>query len=171
MLKRMYGVEVDVSGGKLPGFYAQIVHKIGDSVQVFDRDQQLFIVQSEEERQKLFNILQDRQMAGELFDLWLLPDSEAEIDDYGFVSLSGRAYLYDTLVAFFRFLPQVGTAEDRWAALQQMEEHLITPVKAESGEVVYIVDRAQTDLIEGIARAFQVKLEWLTDFPSLHSEP
>ncbi|WP_126425952.1 hypothetical protein [Brevibacillus marinus] len=163
MLKRMYGVEVDAVGGKLPGFYAQIVHKIGAEVRVFDRDGQLYIVESAEERQKLLNILRDRQMAGEQFDLWLVPDSAANIDDYGFVSLAGRTYLYDNLVLFFRIQPQVGSAEDRWAAAQQLNEHIIAAFQRENEETVYVADRNQTDLLEGIARAYRVKLEWLSD--------
>ncbi|MBO8162228.1 MAG: hypothetical protein H0Z34_00745 [Brevibacillus sp.] len=161
MPKRMYGVEMDNPAGKLPGFYAQVIHKIGDAVNVFDRDQQLFIVESEEERQKLMQILKERNMLGDVFDLWLLPEGNANVEDCGFVSLSGHAYLYDTHVAFFRFAPQTGTAQDRWAALQQMEEYLVTHLTTADGESLYVVGRSQMDLMEGIARAYKVEINWV----------
>lgn len=166
MPKRMYGVELDVADGKMPGFYAQVVHKIGEAVRVLDRDQQLLIVASEEEQQTLLNILQARQMAGDPFELWLLPDSAANIDnitDYGFVSLSGHTYLFAHLVSFFRFAPQVGAAEDRWAATQQMNEYIITSWQKSGTERVYAAERNLRELLDGIARAYQVQLEWLPD--------
>ncbi|WP_241254388.1 hypothetical protein [Brevibacillus sp. SYP-B805] len=162
MMKRMYGVELQVPSGKLPGFYAQMVHKIGDTVKVFDRDQQLMIVESEAERDKLMEILEKHRMAGDLVDLWLLPaGQESANPDYGFVSLSGNSYLLADLVAFFQFNDLEGSPQDRWAALEQMNEHVVASLTDEGGRPLYIVDRSMTDLIDGIARAYRVSVQWM----------
>lgn len=162
MIRKLYGVEMDPPAGKLPGFYAQVIHKIGDGVQVFDRDQQLFIVESEDQREKLIEILDHYHMTGELFTLWLLPAGleEADISDHGFTSASENSYLYDDAVAFFRFHQKTGLPQDRWAALEQMKEHLLVSLPEKSNETLYAVDKNQIDLLNGIARAYQVALQW-----------
>jgi hypothetical protein len=163
MIRKLYGVEMQVPAGKLPGFFAQVIHKIGDNVTVFDRDQQLFIVSSEADRDKLIEIFDKYHLTGDLFGLWLLPeDAEASLaGDYGFSSAAGHTYLYDELVAFFRFDQNEGLAQDRWAALEQMKEHLIASLPENANGMLYIVDKNQVDLIDGIARAYKVSLVWL----------
>lgn len=158
----MFGVEMDAPKGKLPGFYAQAIRRIGDAVRVFDRDKQLLIVEREEDREKLIAILDCYGMAGERFDLWLLPEGTdaSRLGDYGFVSASGRAYLYADLVAFFRLDPSAGTPEDRWAALEQMKEYLIASLPGARGDHLHAVDRDQRELMEKIARAYGAPLVW-----------
>ncbi len=165
-MERMYGVEMQVPTGKLPGFYAQVVHKIGDSVQVFDRDQQMFIVKTETEREQLVAILSKHQMAGELLDLWRLPDEvkDAPDSDYGFVSISGNAYLLADLVAFFQFTQPSSFSQEQWAALEQMKEHILLEIPHSSNTpALYAVDRSLTDLIDGIARAYRIEVEWIEE--------
>ncbi|MFM1650470.1 hypothetical protein ACI7RC_00050 [Brevibacillus sp. B_LB10_24] len=161
-MRHMFGVEMQIPKGKLPGFYAQVIHKIGDAVAVFDRDQQLLIVESETERDKLLAILSKHDMVADEFGLWLVPE-EMDVpllDDYGFTSVSGRRYLYDHLAAPFAVPDQAGADKDRWAALEQLREHLIgTPLQLDGGSVCF-ADASQTELIEGIAKAFQVTVEW-----------
>lgn len=163
MLRKLYGVEMQIPAGKLPGFFAQIIHKIGDNVTVFDRDQQLFIVPSEAEREKLIEIFDKYHITGDLFALWLLPaEAGAGIaGDYGFTSAAGNRYMYDELVSFFRFNQDEGNSQDRWAALEQMREHLIVSLPEKANDALHIVDKNQVDLIEGIARAYKVSLVWL----------
>lgn len=162
MIRKLYGVEMEVPSGKLPGFYAQVIHKIGDGVQVFDRDQQLFIVENEAERDKLIKILDHYNMTGELFTLWLLPDDvdPAAISDHGFTSTGDHSFLYDDAVAFFRFQPKEGQPQDRWAALEQMKEYLLVSLPEKSNETLHVVDKNQCDLLERIARAYKVSLYW-----------
>jgi len=153
--------------GKLPGFYAQAVHKIGDSVQVFDRDQQMLIVASEAERDQLRAILEKYQMTGDEFPLWHLGEwtGADAIVDYGFVSLANQAYLYAEQTAFFQFNESVGSAQDRWAALTQMKEHLLVSHSAEDGQALHAVAEHDRELIDGIARAYHVEVIW-TEVPS-----
>jgi len=160
----MYGIEMQVPSGKLPGFYAQVIHKIGDHVNVFDREELLFIVANEEECEKLTAILEKADMLGELFPLLYLPAdaSLTHFEDVGFVSASEQRYLYADRVALFRFADQAEKEQDRWAALQQLTEHLLGSIPASSDSLAsYILDRSLTDLAEGIAKRYGVSLHWL----------
>jgi len=162
-MKRMYGVEMQAPAGKLPGFYAQVIHKIGDNVRVADRDQQLLIVENEDELQKLMQILDKAHMLGDRFDLWQLPPGIdwPDPDPCGFVSGSNRMYAYVDQVTWFRLDETVGTNEDRWAALQQMKEHVLTSFAAPGDARFHLIDRDHTTLINGIARAYRVSVQWL----------
>lgn len=44
MIRRVWTIEMEIPSGKLPGFYAQMIHKIGDEVEIIDRFGQMFIV-------------------------------------------------------------------------------------------------------------------------------
>ena len=166
-MKRMYGVEMQVASGKLPGFYAQVIHKIGNDVNVFDRDQLLFVVEQEEERKKLCAILDKAHMLGDQFELLYVPSgSFSHLDDAGFVSPNEHIYLYADRVALFALNPQEGSEEDRWAALEQLREHLIGEFYGSNREhPVFVLDRNLTDLAEGIARAYRISLTWLHPGP------
>lgn len=160
----MYGVEMQVPSGKLPGFYAQVIHKIGDHVNVFDRDELLFVVENEEECEKLTAILEKADMLGEIFPLLNLPSNASltHLEDVGFVSASEQRYLYADRVALFCFADPAENMQDRWAALQQLNEHLLGSIPASSDSPhYYILDQSQQDLAEGIATRYGVSLHWL----------
>ncbi|MFD2371036.1 hypothetical protein ACFSO0_14030 [Brevibacillus sp. GCM10020057] len=163
-MRHMYGVEIHVPAGKLPGFYAQVIHKIGDHVNVFDRDNLLFIVENEAERDKLEAVLSKSGMLGDRFSLLLLPSS-AQIDtveDIGFVSQSEHLYLYAERVALFTFAGGTENEQDRWAAQEQLREHVSGQFPATASSTpVFILDNAQTELADGIARAYGQSLVWL----------
>ncbi|MGE5703773.1 MAG: hypothetical protein ACM32O_14700 [Clostridia bacterium] len=163
MLQKMYGMEMNVPAGKLPGFYAQLIHKIGDRVEVFDRDQTMFILDKPEQREILRSLLAPYNMVGEEYDLWLLsvPVPAEEIVDYGFVSQAEHAYLFADTIDIFRFDSTKGSAEDRWAALQQMQEHIIISLPESVKETLYLIDKNYTDLIGGIANAYAVGVDWI----------
>ncbi|MED4784578.1 hypothetical protein [Brevibacillus choshinensis] len=160
-MRHMYGVEIQVPDGKLPGFYAQVIHKIGDHVNVFDRDKLLFIVEGEEERDKLKAVLTKPNMLGDVFTLLLLPATTQieALDDVGFISQNSYHYLYADRVALFTFSDSTGNEKDRWAAQEQLREHLLGLIPDASP--VFIIDSALTDLAEGIARAYQLSLQWI----------
>jgi hypothetical protein len=163
-MQHMYGIEMQIPVGKLPGFYAQVIHKIGDQVNVFDRDDQLYILENEEEYQKLSTLLSKSAMLGETFALLHVPSatSLAHIEDVGFISQDDRMYLYADRVALFSLDSQAGNEQDRWAALEQLREHLLGELpKHESASAFYILDPSMTDLAEGIAKAYRVSLIWL----------
>ncbi|MDF2682803.1 MAG: hypothetical protein K0R47_3993 [Brevibacillus sp.] len=163
-MRHMYGVEIQVPDGKLPGFYAQVIHKIGDHVNVFDRDKLLFIVESEDERDKLAAVLTKPNMLGDVFALLLLPATvqvEA-LDDVGFISQNGHHYLYADRVALFTFTESTGNEKDRWAAQEQLREHLLGLFPdASSSSPVFIIDSSLSDLAEGIVRAYQHSIQWI----------
>lgn len=163
-MQRMYGMEMRVPEGKLPGFYAQVIHKIGDHVNVFDRDELLFIVETEEDRQQLSTILEERGMLGELFELFYVPASTSVRDflDVGFLSQNDRMYVYADRVACFSFDLDTGSAQDRWAALEQLKEHVRAELPADEGQSpLYMIDSSLSDLADGIAGAYRVSLRWL----------
>lgn len=160
----LYGVEIQVPAGKLPGFYAQVIHKIGDNVNVFDRDGQLFIVETKEDRDKLEAILSRSGMLGDVFSLLLLP-AEADVpdpEDCGFVSQAEHVYLYADRVALFTVQEQVGTKQDQWAAQEQWNEHLLGKVPAASDHpAISIIDTNLAPLADRIAQAYRTEIRWL----------
>lgn len=162
-MRHMYGVEIQVPDGKLPGFYAQVIHKIGDHVNVFDRDKLLFIVEGDEERDKLEAVLTKPSMLGDVFTLLLLPATVQmkALDDVGFISQNGHHYLYADRVALFTFTESTGNEKDRWAAQEQLCEHLLGHIPDPSSTPsVFIIDSSLPDLAEGIARAYQLSIQW-----------
>lgn len=163
-MRHMYGVELDVPAGKLPGFYAQVIHKIGDHVNVFDRDKLLFVVENDTEREKLEGVLTKSSMLGDVFPLLLLPSTTqlAHLDDVGFISQNEHLYLYADRVSLFTIPPAIGSAQDRWAASEQWSEHVLGTVPQDGDEPeLYIIDSSMEQLAEGIARAYQLTLTWL----------
>ncbi|WP_400163166.1 hypothetical protein ACAF76_006775 [Brevibacillus sp. TJ4] len=163
-MQTVYGVEMQVPTGKLPGFYAQVIHKIGDRVNVFDRDGMLFIVEEADASEELKQILGKAQMLGEEMTLLYIPQGEslARVDDVGFVSQSGRTYLFAEQVALFAVEQEAGDAQDRWAAREQLREHLIGEIAATDGSpAVMVLESSLIELAEGIAKAYHVSLRWL----------
>ncbi|MEJ8544618.1 hypothetical protein [Brevibacillus borstelensis] len=160
-MKRMFGVEIQAPTGKLPGFYAQVIHKIGDNVNVFDRDGQLLIVDSESDHKKLLELLTKASMLGEEFSLWHLPaDTEiARLEDIGFESQSGHIYVYAERVSFFSLDSSAGDGRDQWAALEQMKETILGRIPSGPTDL-YLADPAHDQLIDGIARAYNVSVIW-----------
>lgn len=162
-MRHMYGIELNVPAGKLPGFYAQVIHKIGDHVNVFDRDKLLFIVENQAEQEKLATILDKSNMLGEAFSLLPLPPSTTidQLDDIGFVSQNEHLYVYSDRVALFTLTPQA-KPEDQWAAVEQLREHVLGVIPgAEPEATVYLIDPSLTQLAQGIVKAYEAKLTWL----------
>lgn len=163
-MQRMYGIEMQVPVGKLPGFYAQVIHKIGDHVNVLDRHDLLLIVETEEECEQLSTILEKSDMLGDRFELLYVPASASleQLQDVGFASQNDRMYLYADRVACFSFDLQAGSSQDRWAALEQLKEHVLGEIPGADGQsALYILDSSMPDLAEGVAKAYQVSLRWL----------
>lgn len=161
-MRHMYGIELKVPAGKLPGFYAQVIHKIGDHVNVFDRDKLLFIIENQTELEKLETILEKSNMLGDAFSLLLLPSATTidQLDDIGFVSQNEHLYVYADQVAIVT-LGDPYHSEDQWAATEQLREHIlgVIPENTQQPEA-YLIDQSLIPLAEGIAKAYQVKLVW-----------
>jgi len=158
----VYGVEMKLPEGKRPGYYAQFVKALAANVRLADRDKELLIVEGEAEREALIALLNEYKFEYEEFELLRLPE-QAETTplfaDYGFVSISDRAYLYKHLCAVFRFAEAKG---DVGSAIRQMEEHLIARF-SERGQTHYAVDRTLAELMHGIAKAYKSAIEFVSE--------
>lgn len=156
-----YGAAMQLPEGKRAGYYAQIVKALAEAVDVFDRDKELIIVRSEEERDKVGEVLSKYKVQWEPIRLLLLPDNAARsalADDYGFTSKFGNAYLYGEQTAVFRLPAAQPAGAETAPALQQIEEFLIASYLADDGAVVGCVEPHLRETVEGIAVRYGVAL-------------
>lgn len=177
MIRPLYGLEMEIPAGKLPGFYAQIIHKIGDEVEVYDRCGLIFILNSPEQLDKLVQILAKYNMATETFELYQLPDETQfqSLEDYGFEGIEGNRYVLAHLVSLFRLETSGGTdsnvklsaslknddPSDSWAVIEQLQEYLIAKVPDEK-DTLYVLDSTHQDLAMHIAQKYNVSLQFIT---------
>lgn len=166
MVPLLYGVELEMPKGKLPGFYAQIVHKIGEQVKVIDRDKKLMIVSTADDQQQLLQIATTYQAKTECFSLWLLPEgvTSPKLSDYGFISLNDRQYVYANLVSFFRF-PDNPLTHDHQEAYEQMKQHILASFTAKD-QIIYITDTNHKELLDQLASRYKVVLDWHPGIPT-----
>ncbi|PYI54603.1 hypothetical protein [Paenibacillus flagellatus] len=157
-----YGVEMRLPEGKRPGYYAQFVKALAAKARLADRDKEMLITGDEANREAVKRLLEEYRFEYEEFDLLALPETAETtplFDDYGFVSVSERAYLYARLCAVFRFA-DAESPEARANATAQMEEHLIARF-ADGNETSYAVDRTLAELMHGIAKAYRCRVEFV----------
>ncbi|KIL41730.1 hypothetical protein SD70_04995 [Gordoniibacillus kamchatkensis] len=167
-LESKIGVAMTLPEGKLPGFYAQIVKGLASRVQLFDRDKELLVVSTAEERDAVQDVLRQYKVANEELELVLLPAEAAAtplFDDYGFTTRSENRYLYRDQVLLFT-LHSDAPGGERDLALQQIGEFLIASAPAGPGEVdessaVLAVDRQHDELMQRIAKAYHCRVEWV----------
>jgi hypothetical protein len=147
---------LDMPEGKLPGFYAQIVKGLAQRVTLFDRDKELLVLNSIEERDAVLELLEHYHIPSEEMNLLLLPsdsDLSPSFSDYGFTSRAERHYLYEHLVSIFIFSDSSNPLAERLNALLQMNEHLIAQFLIDTVPY-YAVDRQFTELMERIGAAY-----------------
>jgi hypothetical protein len=147
---------LDMPEGKLPGFYAQIVKGLAQRVSLFDRDKELLVLNTIQDRDAVLELLEHYRIPSEEMQLLLLPsnsDLYPTFSDYGFTSRAERHYLYERLVSTFRFSEVRTTQSDLDNALLQMNEHLIARFLIDN-DPSYAVDRQFNELIERIAYAY-----------------
>lgn len=155
------GLLMDLPEGKLPGFYAQIVKALAGKAELFDRDKEMLIVSDEVQKAALLDVMAQFNIQTDQMELRLLPDDAELTDlfsDYGFTSRAEHHYLYDKLVVSFRFTEDSNEADVDLASLQ-IEEHLLALYKDENRDV-YVVDRQLEELMQGIAKAYRVRIEF-----------
>ncbi|WP_157279867.1 hypothetical protein [Paenibacillus swuensis] len=159
-----FGLSMRLPEGKLPGFYAQIIKAIAGKVSLWDRDKELLILNNEEERATIKDVLNHYKVYHEEMDVWLLPDNAVKYrnyEDYGFESKQGYAYLYADKVALYRVLPLFHLTEmDTKPCLLQLEENLIVSFHAEPGDIYY-VDVDHKEWVNRIAAAYGHSVTWL----------
>lgn len=154
-----YGVMMNLPDGKLPGFYAQIIKALANQTTLFDRDKELLIVHTEEERSSVIKVLEHFGVSFEPIELILLPDDAVlspHSDDYGFSSRANFTYLYKELVSIFYIKAESSNSEKNQALLQ-IQEHLIAQYK-ESQNTYYVIDKQFNDLMKGIAKAYKCEI-------------
>jgi KaiC/GvpD/RAD55 family RecA-like ATPase len=153
---------MDLPDGKLPGFYAQIIKALADKVRIFDRDKEMLIVSTEEERESVLEVMKRYKIATEPMELLLLPDNAMLTDafsDYGFISRADNTYVYAKLICSFHLLSEESASESD-QALDQLDEHLIAQF-TENGKPVYLVDNQLEELVQGIAKAYSCQISIL----------
>lgn len=165
MEMKKYAVMMHMPEGKLPGFYAQIVKALANKAVLFDRDKELLIVSTEEERGPLEEIMSKYHVDFEKLALLLLPES-AELskraDDYGFTSRAGYTYMYDNLVSVYRcFIMDDDPAAEQTQALLQMEKYLLARFTLNHDEY-YVAEKQLEELLSGIAKAYRCQVEFVS---------
>lgn len=158
-MKHRFGVEMAESGNRLPGAVAQIVKQIAQEVNVIDRDDRLYILASSTDAEKLIDLFSENDMFEDYYELFELEEGSVTDDfpDYGFVSISGRYYLYEEITLPFR-LEKTPDPKQQEMAIQQMNEHLIA--KETTEETLYFTDRQHKELIERIAKAYGITVSF-----------
>jgi hypothetical protein len=160
---KKYGLMMHLPEGKLPGFYAQVVKNVAAAAPLFDRDKELLIVSTEEERSSVTVALAKMKIDCEPLDLLLLPERAQTGDlfeDYGFESIFGNKYLYADRAVLFRFPKEQPADAEPAPAHEQLEEHIIIECKEEEGKL-YGIELHLKETAEGIARRFGCKLDFL----------
>ncbi|TDF96705.1 hypothetical protein [Paenibacillus piri] len=151
-----FGLLMDMPDHKLPGFYAQVIKALAAKAPLFDRDKELLIFSSADERLAAHPIMEQYRIPYELMALLLLPDSvkpRPVYTDYGFVSRSGNSYVYADEVYLFTLHAGQAGAEPAQAA-EQLEEHLLASF-VQGEEAVYVTDSPSDELARRIARAYR----------------
>jgi hypothetical protein len=150
---------MELPDGKVPGFYAQIVKALANKVQLFDRDKELLVVNQEEDRQAILEIMAHYKVNTEPMDLLLLPEDAIlanSFGDYGFMSRVENRYLYQKQISIFRFAANHSGSE-RAQALEQLEEHLIAHFFLQ-GETLYAIPKHLEELAQRIAEAYHCEI-------------
>lgn len=161
-MKLLFGVEMsEPIKDKAPGYYAQLVKKTAELCPLFDRDKYMMIVKSKSQQQALASFYAERNLLQEKFDLILIetPETKAPFSDYGFFSDSNRAYLYAPLVKAYH-ITNFQAVEEKNMGMIQLEEHLISIESKDEKDSLYFVDKHHTALIDKIADAYHMTIEW-----------
>ncbi|QGQ95751.1 hypothetical protein EHS13_13120 [Paenibacillus psychroresistens] len=156
------GLMLDMPEGKLPGFYAQIVKGLAQRVSLFDRDKELLVLNTIEERDAVLELLEHYHIPSEEMQLLLIPSDSylfPAFSDYGFTSRAERHYLYAHLVSTFRFSVIQNAQSNPENALLQMEEHLLARF-LDDNILNFVVDLQFIELIERIAIAYGCSVEF-----------
>ncbi|MCD9024455.1 hypothetical protein [Cohnella silvisoli] len=162
-LKRMYGLDMNLPDGKIPGFYAQIVKGIAERAPLYDRYKELLIFDSEDHIPAVLKLLEHYRVTSERCDLLIVPSDGLEqgalYEDYAIVTRNENIFLDLALTAAFSLNAAKPDAEPA-PALEQLKEHLIGQWSNDSA-AIYIMDRQLMELAERIAIAYGCSVEWL----------
>lgn len=155
-----FAIAMHLPEDKRPGFYGQIVKGIAAKATLFDRDKDLLIADSGEDRELLVELLDKLHVAFDRIDLLLLPENawtSAILGDYGVETRAGNRYVQTSLTALFTFADGQPDEAEPEAALLQLQELLIGRF-ASDGADWYVIDREQQELAERIASSYRCLL-------------
>lgn len=163
-----FGLAMDMPEDKRPGYYAQIVKALAGKASLFDRDKELLIFSTSQEREQAKPIMSQYSIPFEELDLLLLPSAvriSPSFDDYGFITRLENAYLYADMAVVCKLKrPEVpsGRAYEPEQAAAQLEEHLLGYWNSnDNSGTVYTLEKQHAELAEGIAHAYGCSLEWI----------
>lgn len=165
-----YAAALNMPEDKRAGYYAQIVKALAGKTTLFDRDKELMIFSSPEERDRLKPILEQYAIPSDELSVLLLPapvTTYPTFGDYGFVSRLENVYLYAELVAVFRLRAAadtngpLGRAFEPQQAEAQLEEHLLAAWPEPGGGSAFAIEAQLAELAEGIASAYGGVVEWI----------
>lgn len=161
-LQRTYGLMIELPEGKLPGFYAQWIKALAAKAPLFDRDKDMLIFLTPEEREAAYPVMQQYKIAYEEADLLLLPDTlktQPIFTDFGWFTRSEHAYVNADAVFIFQLAAEDPQAEPE-QALQQLEEHLWASFGSGAESITtYLTDIESAELMERIAQAYHCQLK------------
>jgi len=158
-LLRAYGLMMELPEGKLPGFYAQLIKALAAKAPLLDRDKEMLIFRTLEERQAACSVMQQYKIAWEDAELLQLPENlqaRPAFSDYGWVTRSGYPYVYADAVYIFRLAAADADPDaEPGQALLQLEEHLWASFQlGDESAQAYLTDIESKELAERIARAY-----------------
>jgi hypothetical protein len=161
-LKKMFGVEMNLPDGKLPGFYAQIVKGIAERAPLYDRYKELLIFDSVDPLPAVLQLLDHYRVPSEQCDLLFIPTEgfgQGDLyEDYAIITRNENLFIDLALTALF-FLDASKPGAEPAPALEQLKEHLIGQWMND-GVTLYLMDRQLAELAERIALAYGCKVVW-----------
>lgn len=162
-MESKFGLMMSLPEGKLPGFYAQVVKNVAAAADLFDRDKELLVVNTEHDSDEIAKVLNKMKIDWEPLPLLLLPEDAATtrlFSDFGFVSKFGNTYLYSDRVSLFRFSKEQPAGAESAPALLQLEEYIAAQFQWDDA-TWHCIDKDARLTAEGIAQRYGCSLEFL----------
>lgn len=161
-LQRTYGLAMELPEGKLPGFYAQVIKALAAKSPILDRDKELLIFSTPEEREASVPVMNQYSISYDKVQLLLLPDSIKTLPvftDYGWTTRSEHTYVNADDIFIYQLEAESPEAEPE-QALIQLEEHLWASFPLGEPPVEsYLTDMQSAELVERIALAYKCKVK------------
>jgi hypothetical protein len=160
---RLYGLDMHLPDGKLPGFYAQIVKGIAERATLSDRHKELLIFDSRADYPAVLELLRHYKVEAEPCDL-LMADGEGirrgdRFEDFAVESRSGHVYFDLAYTSVFRLTQERPEAEPA-PALLQLEEHIMAEI-VEADFRWFVIERQLAELADRVAAAYRCGIAWL----------
>ncbi|WP_308638895.1 hypothetical protein [Paenibacillus silvisoli] len=159
-MQPIYSVQLHLPEDKLPGYYAQIVKGIADTVTLLDRDKTLLFVRTQADADAIEAFVAKYKVDCE-HGQWVQLDESWAIQmrsftDYGLITRSDNRFLDLSLASIVSLSPGPSPeSAELDQAIEQADEHALAWRNQNDGRRLLAVDRHQTELIAGIAKAYR----------------